>query len=105
MTAGHLVSYFHLAFLGNVNLSQTYYSCRKFIAYCDIVLLAFEDTVNLLVLDNIVMKELFYAVVFLFVGGPLVGIDIEEVNFLQLLQSEFAAFGDHVDVKIVLYSL
>ena len=92
MTSGHLVTHFYLALLGYINFCKAYYSCRQFITDGDIVFLALKDAIDLLVLDNVVMKELFYAVVFLFISGPFIWIDIEKIYLLKLLQGEFAAF-------------
>jgi len=105
MAPGHLVTNPDLALLGDIDLGQPDNTCGQLITDGDVVPLPLIDTVNLLVLDHIVVKELLDAVILLLVSGPLVGIDIKVINLLELLEGELSTLGDNVYVEIILHSL
>src|SRR5690606_23261510 len=103
MAPGHLVTNPDLALLGDIDLGQPDNACGQLIADGDVVPLPLIDTVNLLVLDHIVVKELLDAVILLLVIGPLVGINIKVINLLELLEGELSTLGDNVYVEIILH--
>ena len=51
------------------------------------------------------MKELLYVVVLLLVGGPLIRVNIQKINFLKLFKSEFAALWYHIHIEIIFHTL
>jgi len=105
MAPGHLVANPYLALLGDIYLGKPDNTCGKLITDGNVVPPPLIDTVNLLVLDHIVVKKLLNAVILLLVSGPLVGIDVHVINLLELLEGELCTLGDNVYIEIILYSL
>ncbi len=103
--AGHLVTNPDLALLGKIDLGKPYDTCGQLITDGDVIPLSLVNTVNLLELDNIVVKQLLDAVVLLLVSSPFIGIDIQVIDLLQLLEGELGSLGYYVNVEIILHTL
>jgi hypothetical protein len=105
MPAGHLISYLDLTLFGNINFGQTDNTCRQFITYGDVVLLALIQTINLLILNDIIMKKLLDLSFFFLSVVHLLGLTFKVINFLKHLKGELASLGDHINIQIILYTL
>ena len=105
MTSCHLITDLQFTFLSHVNLSHLDNSGRKFVTNGSVILLTFNLTFDLLVLDDIVMQQVTNHIVSLLIGRPFVRVDLQEVHVLQHLVRELHALRNNILVQVILHAL
>jgi len=69
------------------------------------VLLPLVKSVDLLKLDNIVMEQVPDQVILMLIRGPLQGIQVGIIKFLQLFLGKLGSFRDDIHIQEVLHTL
>ena len=97
MASGHLVTDGDLPLLGYVDLGELHDSVREFVTHLDLVHLPLALCLRHFVGDAVVVDEVLDHSVGVLVGCPLAGIDVLEVNALELICGDFLPLGDDLD--------
>ena len=105
VTSCHLITDLQFTFLSHVNLSHLDNSGRKLVTDGSVILLTFNLSFDLLVLDDIIMQQVTDHIVSLLIGRPLVRVDLQEVHVLQHLVRELHSLRNNILVQVILHAL
>ena len=105
MATGHLITYLNLTFLGDINLSHLYDTCRQLITDRQVELLTSQLSVKLLVLLQIIQDNLLDQLILLSVCRPLAYLDGVIIQFFQRFAGKLSTLSDNLRIHIVFNTL
>ena len=65
----------------------------------------FKSTNDIINFDVIVVQQTLNLIVFIFIGGPLVRVDVSIINFRKCFLSKLSTFGDKGFLEVIHYPL